>query len=334
MDVNPLGKKKYAMRAIRAKLIFNPGSGKPGESPIQLLDVISEMQLWNIVPEAFLVEPDCDLPKVIEDALAQGIRLFVVCGGDGTISTSARTLAGTRATLGIIPIGTQNNTALSLGIPSNIPSAIAILRNGRRIKVDVGMASCADINMPFLEVCSVGLVSTLFPSADDIQHGNLARVGDFLTSLVSSPPAEIHLLLDSKQEIHNMGHMVLVSNMPYIGLHYHLGMATSHTDGLLDVLFFSDLTKMDLLGYVLQGVGEGFPEDPRIQHFHVRRVDIDTHPAMPVMVDGTPLGEGLVRIEVRRHALAVMVSQPPPEVLPESSMDPEQQIVDATHARN
>jgi diacylglycerol kinase family enzyme len=243
--------------------------------------------------------------------------MFVVCGGDGTISAAARTLAGTTATLGIIPIGTQNNTALSLGIPSDIPAAIAILRDGRRIKVDVGMATCGIINTPFLEVCSVGLISSLFPSADDIQHGNLARVGDFLATLTASPPAEIHLLLDNNQEIHNLGHVVLVSNMPYIGLHYQVGSAASFSDGLLDVLFFADLSKLELLGYVFQGVGVGKPEDPRIQHYHVRRVEIDTHPAMPVMADGTALGEGLVRIEVRRHALAVMVSQPVPETHPE-----------------
>ena len=304
-------------RRIRAKLIFNPIAGTAGESPVQLMDVIRGMQSWKLVPEPFLVEPGCDLPGVIQDALARGIRLFVVCGGDGTISAAARTLAGTSATLGIIPIGTQNNTALSLGAPADIPTAIAILRNGRRIKVDVGMATCGNITTPFLEVCSVGLVSTLFPSADDIQHGNLARIGDFLTTLVDSPPAEINLLLDNKQEIHKRGHVVLVSNMPYIGLHYQVGSVASYKDGLLDVLFFADLSKLDLLGYVLQGVGEGKPEDPRIQHYHVRRVEIDTHPVMAVMADGTSLGEGLVRIEVRRHALAVMVSQPEPEANPE-----------------
>ena len=296
-------------RRMRAKLIFNPSAGAARASPVEIVDVIHEMQTWKLVPEAYLVEPGCDLPGVVQDALAQGIRMFVVCGGDGTISAVARTLAGTNATLGIIPIGTQNNTALSLGIPADIPAAIAILRTGRRIKVDVGMATCGNINTPFLEVCSVGLVSTLFPSADDIQHGNLARVGDFLATLAASPPAEIHLLLDDKQEIHNLGHVVLVSNMPYIGLHYQVGSAASFKDGLLDVLFFADLSKLDLLGYVFQGVGVGKPEDPRIQHFHVRRVDIDTHPAMPVMADGTALGEGLVRIEVRRHALAVMVGE-------------------------
>jgi len=45
-------------------------------------------------------------------------------------------------------------------------------------------------------------------------------------------------------------------------------------------------------------------------------VEIDTHPAMPVMADGSPLGEGLVRIETWRHALAVMAGPETPETLP------------------
>jgi diacylglycerol kinase (ATP) len=327
-EIDSIKPRSTNKRHMRAKLIFNPSAGATRSSPIEIVDVIHEMQTWKLVPEAYLVEAGCDIPGVVKNALAQGIRMFVVCGGDGTISAVARTLAGTSATLGIIPIGTQNNTALSLGIPADIPAAIAILRNGRRIKVDVGMATCGNITTPFLEACSVGLASALFPSADDIQHGNLARVGDFLTTLVASPPAEINLLLDGKQEVHNLGHVVVVSNMPYIGLHYQVGSAASFSDGLLDVLFFADLSKLELLGYVFQGVGVGKPEDARIQHFKVRRVDIDTHPAMQVMADGDALGEGLVRIEVRRRALAVMVAKPAPEVLPESGEMLEKQTDD------
>jgi diacylglycerol kinase family enzyme len=308
------GKKK---RSMPAQLIFNPGAGASGESPVQLMAVIQELQAWKYVPEVFLIAPDCDLPGTIQAALKSGIRTFVVCGGDGTISTVAGILAGTPATLGIIPMGTQNNIALSLGLPGDIPAAIANLRNGRRIKVDVGLATCDQVTTPFLEVCSVGLVSTLFPSADDIQHGNLARIGDFLSSLVGTAPAKIHLSLDGKREIQDLGHVVVVSNMPYIGLHYQVGTASAFKDGLLDVLFFADLTKLELLGYIFQGVGEGKAEDDRIQHYHVRRIEIDTEPAMPVMVDGNPIGTGRVLIEVRRHALAVMVSQPAPVVQPE-----------------
>lgn len=302
---------------MRAKLIFNPGAGAAGESPVQLMDVITVMQEWKFVPEAFLVEPDCDLPTVVQNALEDGIRMFVVCGGDGTIDVMAGALAGTPATLGIIPTGTQNNIALSLGIPADISVAIAILRTGRRIKVDMGMAECGEIKRSFLEVCSVGLLSALFPSADDIQHGNLTRVGDFLAALVTSPPAEMHLILDGKRKIKTMCHVVLISNMPYIGPHFQVGTPASMTDGLLDVLLFADLSKMDLLGYAVQvASADGGPEDERIQHYHVRRVDVDTNPAMLVMADGLALGEGPLRIRVRRHSLAIMVGEPAPVVLP------------------
>jgi diacylglycerol kinase family enzyme len=305
-------------RRMRVKLIFNPGSGAAGESPVQLIDVISEMQAWKLVPEAYLVEPDSDLPVLAQNTLKDGIRMFVVCGGDGTIDVMAGALAGTNATLGIIPTGTQNNVALSLGIPpSDIPAAIAILRTGQRIKVDLGLAEFGEIKRSFLEVCSVGLLSALFPSADDIQHGNLTKVGDFLATLVASSPAEMHLTLDGKQEINTLCHAVLVSNMPYIGPHFQVGVPTSINDGLLDVLLFADLSKMDLLGYAVQvAKSGGGPEDERIQHYHVRTVDVDTNPAMPVMADGLALGEGPLHISVQRHVLSVMVSELAPAILP------------------
>jgi YegS/Rv2252/BmrU family lipid kinase len=316
------------LRRMRAKLIFNPSAGAARGSPIEIVDVIHEMQAWKLVPEAFLVEPGCDLAVVVQNALAQGIRMFVVCGGDGTILAVAGALTGTRATLGIIPAGTQNNVALSLGIPSDMPAAIAILRTGRRIKVDMGMAACGQIVRPFLLACMAGLASAIFPSADDIQHGNLARIGDFLAALVASPPAEMHLVLDNKQEIHTQGHVALVSNMPYIGLHFQVSPAAAFDDGLLDVLIFTDLSKMELLGYAAQKVVGVGTEDPRIQHFQARRVDMDTQPAMPVLADGLEMGEGPLHITVQRHALAVMVGESASDAAP----DPGEISEEQTHA--
>ncbi len=85
-------------RRMRVKLIFNPSSGAAGKSPVQLMDVISEMQAWKLVPEAYLVEPGCELSVVVQNPLEQGMHLFVVCGGDGTILAVAGALTGTRAT--------------------------------------------------------------------------------------------------------------------------------------------------------------------------------------------------------------------------------------------
>lgn len=299
---------KPKKRRMRVKLIFNPLSGANDKSPVQLMDVIQQMQAWNFVPEPYLIEPDCDLSLAVREAITQGIRLVVVCGGDGTVSSVARTLIGTTAVLGIIPTGTRNNIALSLGIPNDISESIAILRTGRRKKIDMGNCTCGKVSTPFIELCSVGLFSTLFSSGDDIQHGNIARIGDFIATLTKTPPSEIHLSMDDNEEIQKLGHVVLITNMPYVGLNFLVGAPDAYQDGLLDVLFFADLSKFELFEYVLKGPGTSKQEDTRIQHFRARRVEIHTNLAMPIMADGIDIGEGAVRIEVQKHALTVMVA--------------------------
>lgn len=98
--------KKHTKHLLPAKLFFNPSAGAARAHPIEIVDIIHELQAQRIVPEPFLVEPGCDLEGAVKQALEKGFRLFVVCGGDGTISAVARILAGTDATLGVIPIGT------------------------------------------------------------------------------------------------------------------------------------------------------------------------------------------------------------------------------------
>ena len=49
---------------MQAKLIFNTSAGATRGSPIEIVDVIHEMQAWNLIPEAYLVEPGSDPSQV------------------------------------------------------------------------------------------------------------------------------------------------------------------------------------------------------------------------------------------------------------------------------
>lgn len=304
---------KQLQDKTHVKLIFNSSSGANNESPVQLTSIIHELQALAFVPETYLINPGCDLSGTIKEAITQGIEMFVVCGGDGTVSSVARELYGKNVTLGIIPTGTQNNVAFSLGIPFDIPSAARLLRTGSRMKVDVGMVSCGNNEMPFIEVCSVGLLSTVFSSADEIQHGNLLKINDFLTKFIATKPGEIHLLLDDEKEIQGTGHLVLISNMPYIIRHFEVGSVDSLHDGLLDILLLADMSKLDLVGYAIDGEKLNKSEDSRIQRYRVRKVQILSTPLMPVMADGLDLGKGQVCVEVRHAALTMIAPHHAPE---------------------
>ena len=295
-------------RPVRVKLIFNPSSGAARQSPSLLLNLIAELQNDNFIPEVYLVQNGGNLEASIKDSLNQGLRLFVVCGGDGTIESAAAALSGTDAVLGIIPAGTYNNVALSLGIPQDIHAAVGLLRNGKVHKVDMGIASCGEFQSPFLEICSVGLLSAIFPALDDIQHGDLTRIGDFLATLVNSSPAKISLILDDQKEINFQGHVVLAANMPYVGPHYQIGVPGSFVDGLIDVLVFANLNKLEILDNAVQ-TAVGGSGDARIQRYQVRKMSIDSSPPMPVLVDGRSLGTGRVQIQLREQALQVIVGQ-------------------------
>lgn len=295
---------------LPAMLIFNPVSGQPRESPNQLVEILSYLQAANILPEVFLVEPNSHLPSVAANAIERGIRFIIVSGGDGTIDSVMGSLVGTEATLGILPTGTRNNIAFSLGVPSdNLEAAVQILRNGHRLRIDVGHANCSGESRYFLEACSVGLLSALFPAADDIQHGNFARIGDLLSTLITSPPAEFHIQIDQGLEkLDTQAHVLLVANMPYIGARFQAGPDISFDDSHLDVFIYSNLSKLDLIGVAVQATGGG-TDDPRIQRYRVRQLAVETEPKLPVMADGFALGEGPLKIELYRHGLAVMAGE-------------------------
>lgn len=78
-----------------------------------------------------------DLERLAEDP---DLDILFVAGGDGTVSAAAHSLAGKDATLGIIPLGTMNLAARSLGIPPDPVKAVDALVNGRRERIDLGLA--------------------------------------------------------------------------------------------------------------------------------------------------------------------------------------------------
>jgi diacylglycerol kinase family enzyme len=115
--------------------------------------------------------------EIVRTFLSRGLDLVAVCGGDGTISEVACGLAGTTVPLAILPGGTSNVLARELAIPLDLPSATALLLDGRRRPVRVLLAN----DRPFLLWAGVGLDARIMGHMKPMLKRRLGRAGIFLT---------------------------------------------------------------------------------------------------------------------------------------------------------
>ena len=83
----------------------------------------------------------------------QEINLVIVGGGDGTLNAAVEAIVDTQLTLGILPLGTANDLARTLGIPNSIPQACEIIANGKLRRIDLGSVN----GKYFFNVASLGL---------------------------------------------------------------------------------------------------------------------------------------------------------------------------------
>jgi diacylglycerol kinase (ATP) len=271
--------------------------------------LLGHLQAQQIQSEVLLVQPGLRLDLLARSAARAGAKMVIVSGGDGTIENVALGLVGSQTTLGIIPTGTRNNLARSLGIPTNdLAGAAALLRKGRRLSIDVGQVRRRKARRFFLEAGVIGLASALYPSSDDIQHGDLGRIAEFISTLVSAVPSEIRLCLDNRRnEVVAHAHLVIVANMPFMGANFQIAPDVLFGDRYLDVFVYSDLSKRELIGQAMQSPDAA--PDARIQRFRAKTVTITTNPAMPVMADGVSLGDGAVTVMLHPQRLKVMAGR-------------------------
>jgi diacylglycerol kinase (ATP) len=299
----------------KVKVIFNLQSGREEDSPQKLTRLLCCLQDLHMIPEVHLIQPEDDVIQIAADAVQRGYELVIAAGGDGTLSLAASGLINTPARLGIIPIGTRNNQALSHGIPlDDLEAAVKVLRQGEIIQIDTGLVRCSSKSHPLIEVASLGLTSALFPSTDEIQHGDLSKIGDFVQVFLEHPLSHIEAELNNgEKKVEVEAHTVVVTNMPYTGARWKLADNVSFDDGLLDVFFFPEMSKVDLINTVLQ-MNAGPLEDERILHYQVRNAHFHSHQPLPVMVDGLMLGECDFYVEVNPGSLNVISNLLQPEI--------------------
>jgi diacylglycerol kinase (ATP) len=290
-----------------ARLVVNPSSGSQGALP-QLPAIVTALEEADMHVVLSFTSAESSPKALAAQAVREQYDLVVVAGGDGTISAVAQGLLGTTIPLGIIPVGTYNNIARSLAIPSDLDGALAVLLHGRAWRIDSATAN----GTPFMEVAGVGLDARLFPVAEQIKSGAWSQVGVALRTLRYYRPRKLRIELPNGQRLVTRPLMALVSNMPYFGMGFAVAPAARPDSGQLVLSLFENMTKLQLLRHFAAIANGRQVQEPRISTYQGKRFRIVTtaRPAMLAQADGNVVGRTPVVIEVVPQALTVIA--PPP----------------------
>jgi YegS/Rv2252/BmrU family lipid kinase len=250
--------------------IVNPIAGKGG----QVLDKVTlskyfDPQFYHITVKTSNYAGHAS--KLAQESLGEGAKVLVACGGDGTINEVASCLVRTKVLLGIIPMGSGNGLAESLGIPRRLQEAVDIIKKGRTSVIDVALVN----GKPFFSNMGIGF------DAKVISNYNKAsgrRFWAYLKAVFKSirefkPVENINVELNGKTFSVNP-FMFFVSNSKVMGYDISLTRMASMEDGLLDVVVIESLGRGEMLLVGLMVLLKLNQYLSKIQYFKVKEIKL------------------------------------------------------------
>jgi YegS/Rv2252/BmrU family lipid kinase len=263
------------------------------------------------------------LRSVLEKSVNSGVRRILVGGGDGTVSCAVSHLLGRDITLGVLPLGTGNDFARSLGIPDTVEAACDVIAQGYTARVDVGLAN----GRPFLNAASLGLATGI---AKRLTKRLKQRAGKLAYPVAAA--AEIrdlktfHLRLQADTDMLELDALQLVVGNG----HYHGAGNVVTPDAALDdrrlhvyaiaapsVAAGREGTGLGLLQDVatLARIALGLRSGEHVEHpavitLRTSRLYVETDPVQEVNADGELAGHTPLRFEVAPAALRVYAPAP------------------------
>ena len=206
----------------RALMLLNPNARR-GALAVSQVDRL-QAQGVSIVLEQFQSreEMTADIERQ-----AANFDMVIVCGGDGTIASAAPAVLKTGLPMGILPLGTANDLARTLGIPFNLEAAADVIARGKPRRIDVGTVN----GFPFFNVASLGLavdVAERLTPQDKKQWGALGYAFRAAQVLAAARPFSA-VIKSKRQRMRVRTLQIAVGN----GRHYG-GGTVIHEDARID----------------------------------------------------------------------------------------------------
>ncbi|AWB92393.1 diacylglycerol kinase [Aeromicrobium chenweiae] len=243
----------------------------------------------------------------LKHAIADGVDGVLVVGGDGALHAVLDHVADSDLVFGLLPAGTGNDTARSLGIPTkDVDAAVDLVIAGHVRTIDLARTDEAHV----ATVIASGFDSKVNERANAMTwpRGNMRYNIAIVNELRSFQPLAFTITLDGRT-IEREAMLVAVGNGPSFGGGLRICEGAALDDGLLDVVIINPVSKGKLLRVfprLYRGTHMALPE---VERHRVRTVTLSS-PGIVAYGDGERLGPLPITATVQPGALHVFA--PPP----------------------
>jgi diacylglycerol kinase (ATP) len=256
------------------------------------------------IAEAHLVRKRKELKRRIRQAVRAGASLIIVLGGDGTQSAAVSVLTGTDAVLAVVPAGTGNSFAYSLGIEDDIEKAMDTIVDGREVRVDVGRVK----KTAFANFATIGLIAE---AANRTSRPLKRLIGPIaygiaaLSPLLRSRPFELCVKWND-QVLRIETHQAIIASGRYYG-HQPLLPNADIRSGEFAFFAASGKSAADVVSTNAALLrGDQISLDGA-HYFSAKKLCVKTNPRQPLNIDGHALGKTPATFTIEPKALRVLV---------------------------
>jgi len=247
---------------MRATLVCNAKSGT----------AISEDELVSRFAKiGWKVDRSLD-KKELDDCLCHGADVVVVAGGDGTVAKVAKRLAGTGVAMAIVPMGTANNVARSLGIGVDASVAVHDLARATERRIDLGIVHGKMTRDYFLEGFGLGIFAHVLAERARKKDKEPKKALELIADELETFPAQsIEIEIGGRD---HSGKYVLAAVMNTRSIGPALGVAPEAKcdDGELDVVLIRPDAKKSLLAHLRRAAEKGDVALPAFETLRAKKV--------------------------------------------------------------
>lgn len=291
---------------VRAVLVVVAGARRGQRLFLAARQLLEARGIW--LAGEHLVDGPAEALERVRSAVNNGVPLVIVGGGDGTIRAVLPAVAGQEVVLGILPLGTANNFARSVGVSMDLVAAVDTIASGRVTAVDLGVIN-GDLFANNLSIGYSREIVSATPHGVKRWLGTLAYVFYEAGYILRQRLFCCTVTTDAGSTRFLTRHIMAVN-----GTHYGtrpIAPDARLDDGLLDLFALASLSRWQGIRFWARFILGRHLHDPDLRRFRAARATITAEPPRPVMIDGERGPMTPVEVSVARAALRVMVPLEP-----------------------